>query len=380
MLKIMKFSHMRTDIFLPREDVNDDTALITEWLVSDGAEVLKDQLICRLETTKTIFEITAPAAGFLHIVAEAGTEAEVGALIAYISDNCAKETGEPSCASPENASGSHEPPNTAVKATKKAEAYAAQHGIDLSAINKNGIITLADVEAFASEKSAAALPSYCRLPDRVKRVLVLGAGVAAMQVLDILLHDREVLPVGCLDDNPAVQGATLFGVPVLGTLDRLEDLWKEHAFDACIVGVGTNLAVRAKFFAAAKNLGIPMVNAIDPTARINRHAVLGEGIVMCSFVHVGLNALIGDNCFLAAHTNVDHHCHLGNTVLMGPGCLLSGTVSVGSQVLMGSGVIIQPCLKIGDNCRIASGSVIIKDIPSDHAVKMHAVQDIVPIK
>ena len=56
---------------------------------------------------------------------------------------------------------------------------------------------------------------YCQTPDSVKRVLILGAGQAAMQVADILLHDRSCQLIGFLDDNPDMQGQSIFGFPVL---------------------------------------------------------------------------------------------------------------------------------------------------------------------
>ncbi|MBQ7528954.1 hypothetical protein IJT10_03510 [bacterium] len=201
------------------------------------------------------------------------------------------------------------------------------------------------------------------------KVLVLGAGQAAMQVIDILLNDPGCQVVGCLDDNPNLQGKELFGVPVLGKMELLEKLWAESFFNSAIVGVGINLPVRQALYDRLVSLGVPLVNAIDPTVRINRQAVLGKGIVLCSFVHLGVCAQIEDNCFIGAHTSIDHHCHLGKTVFMGPGCLLSGTVQVGERSLFGDGVMVQLGLKIGKGCRIASGAIVVKDVPDHHSLK-----------
>jgi len=262
-----------------------------------------------------------------------------------------------------------------VRATRQAQEFARAHGIDLAALAHRGILTLKEVQAAAGLRKP-----HWQTPPGVRRVLVLGAGVAAMQVLDILLHDREVLPVGCLDDDTSLHKVSLFGVPVLGGLDCLEELWRDGVFDAAIVGIGTNVPVRAAMYRRLRDLGIPLVNAIDPSARINRQALLGQGLVLCAFVHVGVAATLGDNCFLAAHSNIDHHCTLGRHVVMGPGCLLSGTVTVGDETLFGSGVIVQPGLEVGARCRVASGSVILRDIPAEHAVKMRPPTEVVMVK
>ncbi len=66
---------------------------------------------------------------------------------------------------------------------------------------------------------------YCKTPESISRVLILGAGQAAMQVADILLHDPSCQLVGFLDDNPDMQGQDVFGFPVLGGLSQLEELF-----------------------------------------------------------------------------------------------------------------------------------------------------------
>lgn len=351
------------EVRVPREDVNDDTATVARWLVAAGERVAEGQPVCELETTKTIFEVVAPAAGHLHPAAPEGAELAVGAVLARLTDS--PEAPAPAAPSEETTAGE-------VKATRKAEEFAREHGIDLSTLGKRGIITLEDVQARVAPRRAP----HWQPPPGVRRVLVLGAGVAAMQVLDILLNDASVELVGCLDDNPALHGKVLLGVPVLGGMDLMET--RRETFDAAVVGIGTNLPVRIRLFERCRSLGIPLANAIDPTARLNRHAVMGEGNVLCSFVHLGVGASLGDNCFLAAHTSVDHHCRLGSHVLLGPGCLLSGSVTVGDDVLFGSGVVVQPTLTVGSRCRVASGSVILRDVPSDHAVKLRPSTDVVP--
>lgn len=229
-------------------------------------------------------------------------------------------------------------------------------------------------------KSAHGAAIYCQTPDSIKRVLILGAGQAAMQVADILLHDRSCQLVGFLDDNPDMQGQSIFGIPVLGGFNKLEELWHSGFFNASIVGVGLNVKFRHACYERLKALHIPLVNAIDPTVRINRQVTLGQGIVLCSFVHLGVCANLEDNCFIGAHCSIDHHCHLGQTVFMGPGCLLSGTVSVGDKTLFGDGVLVQLGLKIGQGCRIASGAIVIHDVPDRHSLKHKLNMELKPIE
>ncbi|MBW8368190.1 MAG: polysaccharide biosynthesis protein [Arenimonas sp.] len=62
-----------------------------------------------------------------------------------------------------------------------------------------------------------------------QRVLVLGAGRTAETLLRELRSDGRYQPVGLLDDQAALRGAKVQGVPVLGTIDDLPYIAQETA-------------------------------------------------------------------------------------------------------------------------------------------------------
>jgi FlaA1/EpsC-like NDP-sugar epimerase len=70
-----------------------------------------------------------------------------------------------------------------------------------------------------------------------KRVLVLGAGRAGETLIRELLHENRYRPVGILDDNTALRGAKVHGVPVLGTLEQLPELAGEVAAEMLLIAM-----------------------------------------------------------------------------------------------------------------------------------------------
>ena len=76
-----------------------------------------------------------------------------------------------------------------------------------------------------------------------KRVLVLGAGRTAENLLRELASDGRYSAVGLLDDNPALKGAKLQGVPVLGTLDELPYIAQETAPQLLVIAMPSATAV-----------------------------------------------------------------------------------------------------------------------------------------
>jgi acetyltransferase-like isoleucine patch superfamily enzyme len=71
-------------IVVPLENVNDSNMLLAAWLVKDGEEVREGQTIAELETSKAIVEFPSPASGRITLLARAGDQIEVGAVIGHI--------------------------------------------------------------------------------------------------------------------------------------------------------------------------------------------------------------------------------------------------------------------------------------------------------
>jgi acetyltransferase-like isoleucine patch superfamily enzyme len=384
-------------LVVEQSDLNSESALLVEWTVADGATIEAGHTVCRVETTKAIIEVPSPGRGQIFHAFPAGASVVFNRPIAYLAETAAEaeEARRKAQGAAKNA-----PP--AVKATKKARQLALQHGLALEMIDaQGGLVTEKHVYAtlglkpadigistssadgraarpYLDAPGASAAAASPALPTGAARVVVLGAGLGAMQVIDILLNDPAQRPVGCLDDDVETQGRALFGVPVWGKLETLAAAWREKRFDRAIVSISTNIPLRKSLAERCRALGIPLANAIDPTVRLNRGVVLGLGNVLCSQVHVGVATVLGDNNFISSHTSIEHHNTWGSHNTVGPACATSSRVLVGDEVVFGTGIFIQPGVGIGSRCRIASGAVLAQTIPADHAVKMQAQYRIVP--
>ncbi len=196
----------------------------------------------------------------------------------------------------------------------------------------------------------------------MSRVLILGAGGHGQVVADILLRAHEAgancQPIGFLDDNSALTGTVIVGLPVLGTSVQLEEF--EH--DAVIVAIGDN-RTRARIFERVQRQGEQIVNAIHPTAVIAPDVHLGTGVMICAGVVVNTGTIVGNNVILNTGCTVDHHNHIGSHVHVAPGTHLGGNVHVGEGVLVGIGTTIVPGRSIGNWAIVGAGSVVTKDIP-----------------
>jgi sugar O-acyltransferase (sialic acid O-acetyltransferase NeuD family) len=359
-------------VIVPTTDVNSETALLTEWHVEDRSFVRKDEVIAEVETSKAVIDVAAPEDGFILQGAPVGATVPLTAPIALLFG--ALDELERHAAAAAEVAAAASSNGHAARASAPARRRAEELGVDIDALPVSGLITVKHVEeAAAAQASARDLPDPLPAPDGVQRVLLIGGGQGAQQVMEIFAARGDMVAVGIVDDDAARWGAVVEDVPVVGGAARLEELFTLGTFDSAIVAISTSVPARRKFRELLGRLGIPMANAIDPTARIARDVQMGGGNVICAFCHFGASTVVGDNNFISAYNSFDHHNVLGDDSSTGPGCMTSGDVRLGDGVRLGTGIFVEPHVTLGDEAKVASGAVITASVPAGHTVKTKLV-------
>jgi acetyltransferase-like isoleucine patch superfamily enzyme len=359
-------------VVVPTTDVNSESALLTEWLAGDRAYVRKDEVIAEVETSKAVIDVAAPQDGFVLHGAPVGAQVPLSDPIALLFDDLDElEHHAAAAAAVAEAAATN---GHGLRASAPARRRAEELGVDIGAIAVSGLITVKHVEEAAAAQAAGQnLPDPLTAPAGVQRVLLIGSGQGAQQVMEIFAARGDQAAVGILDDDAARWGALVEDVPVVGGAQRLEELFAAGTFDAALVSISTSVPARRKFRALLDGLGIPMANAIDPTARIARDVQMGGGNVICAFCHFGAATVVGENNFISAYNSFDHHNVLGCDSSTGPGVMTSGDVRLGDGVRLGTGIFVEPHVTLGDDAKVASGAVITTSVPAGHTVKTKLV-------
>lgn len=164
--------------------------------------------------------------------------------------------------------------------------------------------------------------------------------------------------VGFLDDDTALQGTEIMGVPVIGPIDRFANM----EYDGLVVAIGDN-QTRARVFEACRARGARFINAVHPTAVVGSGVRFGEGVMVCAGVVINPHAVIGDDVILNTSCSVDHHVQIEAHVHIGPGVCLAGEVRVGEGALVGIGANVIPRLVLGRWSVVGAGAAVITDVP-----------------
>jgi len=167
-----------------------------------------------------------------------------------------------------------------------------------------------------------------------------------------------------IDDDTALQGRVLNGVPVMG----LAEASARFPSAAVVGGVGAP-AVRQRVMEKAAAAGFDFETIIHPRVERSRWLKIGAGGVICA------GNILTTNITLGRHVQINLDCTIGHDVVMGdyttlaPGVHVSGWVHFGRRVYVGTGAVIingtqEAPLTIGDDAVIGAGACVTKSVPA----------------
>ena len=198
-------------------------------------------------------------------------------------------------------------------------------------------------------------------PSGPKRILIIGAGGHGRVVLDILLQTGGHQVLGFLDNNDAIHGRRVDGIPVLGDIDALERFYRELNIDGVCIAIGDN-GVRRGLARDVEHARIPLINAIHPSATLARSVSLGRNVVIAAGVVVCAHCQIGDSVILNTGAIIDHYTMVGEGSHICPGVRIAGRVKIEPGVFLGIGATVVPKVTLGCESVVGAGTVVIQDI------------------
>lgn len=194
------------------------------------------------------------------------------------------------------------------------------------------------------------------------RTLIIGGGGQGLIVVDILLRARDAggreEPVGILDDDPALRGREVLGVPILGPVASLGGI----PHDAVIVALGDN-ARRQELVSRLKAAGERLAIARHPFSYVAGDAAIGAGSMISAGALVLPRAVIGEGVLLNTKSSVDHQSRIGDFAHLSPGATVGANVTVGSGTLIGPGATVLSGCRVGSRTVVGAGAVVVRDLP-----------------
>ena len=251
-------------ITMPKWGIEMQRGTITGWHVAPGSSVVKGEPLLDVETDKIVNAVDAPVSGTLRrILADAGAEQDVGALIAVLADPAvpdeevlkfirdfkpADASFEPNDAptSPTVADAAAAAADGESRVSPIARRVAERLGVDVALVKgtgRNGRVSKEDVEAFAAQRTLstprAGAPAPAAAPRRTKLSATrLTIGRRLSEAKQTIPHYRLSVDVDVTALLEKAGGLKANGVSLNDCLLRLsaQVLMKHPAVNAQLVG------------------------------------------------------------------------------------------------------------------------------------------------
>ena len=196
----------------------------------------------------------------------------------------------------------------------------------------------------------------------MEKIVVLGKGGHASNVIDLILNEQEVFEVmGVLD--PSAKDDIL-GIPVIGDDSKLAEL-KSHGIRYAFPGVGfgekTNNSLRKAIFEKIKEHEFEIPNLVSNRAFVRSEVKMGEGNLIQAGTVIDTRAELGSNIAIGFNVLIGHNCVIEDHVTFSGGVILNGGVRVGEGTFLGMGSILYR--DTGKWSKISPGTACLKPVP-----------------
>lgn len=201
---------------------------------------------------------------------------------------------------------------------------------------------------------------------KIRNIAIMGAGGAGRTVADIIRHRAafgdNISTVGFIDEDPALAGLVLSGLPVLGDFSWFNTPARRSILVVCAVGAPVSCR---KLALRAIKIGLSFAEVISPLAYVSPTATLGQGVTLFPYTVVSDSARLGDHSMMGVGSSVGHDSVMGACSILNPGARLAGNVTLGEGCNIGMGAVVIQGRTIGAWTTVGAGAAVVRDLPAN---------------
>jgi len=367
-------------ITIPLLNTNEPESLLSELFVHEGQKVAKDDILCTLETTKSVSELIAENNGYIiGLRIEKGVTVKAGDLFCYIaeesnwqppfddSDASLDNPLEIQTLTHKSSITEYEDLPADLRITKPALLLAKENNLDVNTLPVDRLITEKIIREIIQNETIQVISSSTDFDPT--KIIIYGGGGHGKALIELIQTLNQYHIVGIVDDGIPMD-KKIMGYPVLGGSAVLKELYRNGSRLAvnAVGGIGS-LKIRLKVFQELIAAGFTCPAVIHPTAFIEPSAIISDGVQVFPHAYIGTEASLGFGSIVNTGAIISHDCKLGDYSNISPGAILAGEVKVGESVLIGMGVTVNLQVKIGKNARIGNGATVKQDVPAEGIVR-----------
>ncbi|AXT85841.1 acetyltransferase [Aeromicrobium sp. A1-2] len=191
-------------------------------------------------------------------------------------------------------------------------------------------------------------------------ILVAASGLVREVAETVAMAGRHRI-LGIVDDDPALHGTSVGGIPVIGGIDQL--YWDRSSHVVVCAGQGIVRRRIVELLAAHEIGPSRFATIVHPSVHVPPSCFVGVGSVLLAHVAITADARIGRHVVVMPNATVTHDNILEDFVTLCAGVSLAGHVRVGQGAYLGANASVRQYVHIGVDSTLGMGSALLEDLP-----------------
>jgi sugar O-acyltransferase (sialic acid O-acetyltransferase NeuD family) len=195
----------------------------------------------------------------------------------------------------------------------------------------------------------------------VSELILIAATGLAREVLAMVRGSGQYDIVGLLDDDREMEGVTVDGAPVLGTISDAPKY--THAFMLVCLDSGKAREAVVERLTAMSLHEARYATAIDPSVLCPEGCRIGRGSILLRNVTLTASVTLGSHVVAMPSVTFTHDDDVADFATFAAGVSLGGGVRIGRAAYLGMNSSVRERTSVGAYAAVGMGAAVLSNVP-----------------
>jgi sugar O-acyltransferase (sialic acid O-acetyltransferase NeuD family) len=197
---------------------------------------------------------------------------------------------------------------------------------------------------------------------QMSELILIAASGLAREVLAMVRASGQYDVAGLLDDDEEINGVSVDGAPVLGSIDDAP--YYTHALLLVCLNSGRARETVVERLTAMGIQNSRYATAVDPSVQYPEGCRIGRGSILLRNVTLTASVTLGSHVVAMPSVTFTHDDDVADFASFAAGVSLGGGVRIGRAACLGMNSCVRERTSVGDYTTVGMGAAVLSNVPN----------------